>query len=52
MTEKLALTGRMTSVVAHEINNPLEAIINLLYLLNDRVKEDETAREYIESAEG
>jgi light-regulated signal transduction histidine kinase (bacteriophytochrome) len=51
MTEKLALTGRMTSVVAHEINNPLEAIINLLYLLNERVKEDETARGYIESAE-
>jgi light-regulated signal transduction histidine kinase (bacteriophytochrome) len=51
ITEKLALTGKMTSVVAHEINNPLEAIINLLYLLNDRVKEDETAREYIESAE-
>jgi light-regulated signal transduction histidine kinase (bacteriophytochrome) len=51
MTEKLALTGRMTSVVAHEINNPLEAIMNLLYLLNGRVKEDETARGYIESAE-
>ena len=51
MTEKLALTGRMTSVVAHEINNPLEAIVNLLYLLNDRVREDETARGYIESAE-
>ena len=51
MTEKLALTGRMTSVVAHEINNPLEAIINLLYLLNDRVKEDQTAPAYIESAE-
>jgi PAS domain S-box-containing protein len=51
MTEKLALTGRMTSVVAPEINNPLEAIVNLLYLLNDRVKEDETARGYIESAE-
>ena len=41
MTEKLALTGRMTSVVAHEINNPLESIVNLLYLLNDRVKSDE-----------
>jgi signal transduction histidine kinase len=51
MTEKLSLTGRMTSVIAHEINNPLEAIINLLYLLNDRVKGDETARGYIESAE-
>jgi PAS domain S-box-containing protein len=51
MTEKLAITGRMTSVVAHEINNPLEAIINLLYLLNDRVKEDRTALRYIESVE-
>lgn len=52
MTEKLALTGRMTSVITHEINNPLEAIINLLYLLADRVKDDEIARGYIGSAEG
>jgi len=51
MTEKLALTGRMTSVVAHEINNPLEAITNLLFLLNGRLKEDQTARSYIELAE-
>ena len=51
MTEKLALTGRMTSVIAHEINNPLEAIINLLYLLGGRVTEDETARGYIGMAE-
>jgi light-regulated signal transduction histidine kinase (bacteriophytochrome) len=51
MTEKLALTGRMTSVIAHEINNPLEAITNLLYLLSGRVKEDETGRNYIEMAE-
>jgi light-regulated signal transduction histidine kinase (bacteriophytochrome) len=51
MTEKLALTGRMTSVIAHEINNPLEAIINLLYLLGGRVNKDEVARDYIGSAE-
>ena len=51
MTEKLALTGRMTSVIAHEINNPLEAITNLLYLLADHVKEDETGRRYIDQAE-
>jgi signal transduction histidine kinase len=51
MTEKLALTGRMTSVVAHEINNPLEAITNLLFLVNGRLKEDQTARSYIELAE-
>jgi PAS domain S-box-containing protein len=48
MTEKLALTGRMTSVVAHEINNPLESIVNLLYLLDGRVKEDHIACGYIE----
>ncbi len=52
MTEKLALTGRMTSVIAHEINNPLASITNLLYLLTAEVKENETAAGYIQSAEG
>ncbi len=51
MTEKLALTGRMTSVIAHEINNPLEAITNLLYLLAESVQEDDAARNYIALAE-
>jgi PAS domain S-box-containing protein len=35
--EKLALTGRMASVIAHEINNPLEAMTNLFYLLRSEV---------------
>ncbi len=30
--EKLAATGRMAATLAHEINNPLEAAMNLLYL--------------------
>jgi len=38
MAEKLALTGRMTSVIAHEINNPLEAITNVLYLMGHEVR--------------
>lgn len=30
--EKLATAGRLTATIAHEINNPLEAVTNLLYL--------------------
>ena len=32
--EKLAVAGRLAASVAHEINNPLEAVVNLLYLIN------------------
>jgi PAS domain S-box-containing protein len=31
-TEKLAATGRLAASIAHEINNPLEAVTNALYL--------------------
>jgi PAS domain S-box-containing protein len=31
-TEKLAAVGRLAASIAHEINNPLEAVTNLLYL--------------------
>lgn len=30
--EKLAATGRLAQTIAHEINNPLEAVVNLIYL--------------------
>jgi signal transduction histidine kinase len=33
-TEKLAVVGRLASSIAHEINNPLEAVTNLLYLMS------------------
>jgi PAS domain S-box-containing protein len=33
-TEKLAAAGRLAATVAHEINNPLEAVTNLVYLAN------------------
>lgn len=32
--EKLAAAGRMAATIAHEINNPLEAVTNLWYLLD------------------
>jgi two-component system NtrC family sensor kinase len=35
-SEKLAAVGRLASSMAHEINNPLEAITNLLYLCRNR----------------
>jgi PAS domain S-box-containing protein len=40
-SEKLAATGRLAASIAHEINNPLEAIQNALYLLVKRIPEDD-----------
>lgn len=37
--EKLASVGRLASSIAHEINNPLEAVTNLLYILEMRLTE-------------
>lgn len=40
-TEKLAVAGRLAASIAHEINNPLEAVINLLYLLTESELDDQ-----------
>jgi signal transduction histidine kinase len=37
-TEKLATAGRLAATIAHEINNPLEAVTNLIYLLRQEKK--------------
>ncbi|KAA6462103.1 PAS domain S-box protein [Acidobacteria bacterium AB60] len=41
-SEKLALVGRLAASISHEINNPLEAISNLLYLIETNTGEEET----------
>lgn len=50
-TEKLAAAGRLAASIAHEINNPLEAVTNLLYLLNQSGSLDREARRYAEMAQ-
>jgi signal transduction histidine kinase len=48
--EKLAVVGRLASSMAHEINNPLEAVTNLLFLIrgSDNLTE---VREHVDIAE-
>jgi len=50
-TEKLAATGRLAASIAHEINNPLEALTNILYLLKNFTSLDPSAHEYVTMAE-
>ena len=50
-SEKLAAAGRMAATVAHEINNPLEAVLNLIFLARETCDRDSEAHEYLESAE-
>jgi PAS domain S-box-containing protein len=49
-SEKIAATGRMAATIAHEINNPLEAVMNLLYLLRTKIA-DEEGRGFLAAAE-
>lgn len=50
-TERLAAMGRVAGIIAHEINNPLEAITNAFYLLRDHHSLDEEARSLATMAE-
>jgi PAS domain S-box-containing protein len=45
-SERLAAIGRMAAAIAHEVNNPLEAILNLVYLLSRNPSLDEEAQGY------
>ena len=49
-SEKLAVVGRLAASIAHEINNPLESVTNLLYLVRGSDDVAEIHR-YIDTAE-
>jgi signal transduction histidine kinase len=49
-TEKLAAVGRLAASIAHEINNPLEAVTNLIYL-SLRLELSQQTRMYLEMAQ-
>jgi PAS domain S-box-containing protein len=50
-SEKLSAAGRMAATVAHEINNPLEAVLNLIFLARATCPGDSETHEYLETAE-
>lgn len=49
-TEKLAAAGRLAASIAHEINNPLESVVNCLYLLTQTAL-DPLGRQYLSLAQ-
>jgi PAS domain S-box-containing protein len=49
-TEKLAATGRLAASIAHEINNPLEAVTNCLFLIGS-CRLDARSQEYLRIAQ-
>lgn len=49
--EKLASAGRLAATLAHEINNPLEAAINSLYLASRDASLRDPTRSFVATAE-
>lgn len=49
--EKIAASGKMAATIAHEINNPLEAVLNLIYLAKVS-SGDSQVKGYLGAAEG
>ena len=49
--EKLAATGRMAATIAHEINNPLAALTNLLYIVRGDSTLSRAGAQYLSMAQ-
>ena len=49
-SEKLAAMGRLTSQIAHELNNPLYGIMNTLELLKTEIPQENRRRKILEMA--
>lgn len=50
-SEKFAATGRMAALIAHEVNNPLDSVLNLVYLARTSLSAKSRALPYLLSAE-
>ena len=50
--EKLATAGRMAAAIAHEVNNPLEALTNLIYIVERSPEATPSIREMAATALG
>src|ERR1700744_192992 len=50
-SEQLAATGRMAATIAHEINNPLASIMNLIFLARQDGASSEEVQRYLTTAE-
>jgi PAS domain S-box-containing protein len=50
-SEKLAAIGRLSATIAHEVNNPLEAVTNLIYLARSDPHLSPQASDYLQRAD-
>jgi two-component system NtrC family sensor kinase len=50
ISERLAATGRISHTIAHEINNPLESLTNLLYLMKGTLDKAEVTGGFLDTA--
>jgi PAS domain S-box-containing protein len=49
-SERLSTAIKLASTIAHEVNNPLAAVVNALFLISEDKTLDETTRRYVDIA--